>query len=218
MSEAFENMDRMYRHQRYFYDATRKFYLFGRDKMIARMDVQPGENVLEVGCGTARNLVLLAKKYPRTNFFGLDASSEMLKTAQAKVDANKVAKNVHLEVALADDFTSAGTFSLAEAFDSIYFSYSITMIPTWRESIANALENLKSGHKIYIVDFYDQKGLPKWFQKALQVWLKRFHVQFWNELMPHLELLEKQGLIKLRISEVFRRYSFIAELTKIDQQ
>ena len=29
MTDAFENMDRMYRHQRYFYDITRKFYLLG---------------------------------------------------------------------------------------------------------------------------------------------------------------------------------------------
>jgi S-adenosylmethionine-diacylgycerolhomoserine-N-methlytransferase len=215
MTEAFENMDRMYRYQRYFYDATRKFYLFGRDRLIAQMDVQPGETVLEVGCGTGRNLVILAKKFGRTKFFGLDASSEMLKTAQAKVDANKVS-NVDLRVALADDFTANGTFGLAEPFDSIYFSYSITMIPTWRESIANALANLKPGHKVYIVDFYDQKGLPHWFQKVLKVWLKQFHVQFWNDLMPHLESLEKEGQIKLDISEVYRRYSFIAELTKLD--
>jgi S-adenosylmethionine-diacylgycerolhomoserine-N-methlytransferase len=213
MTEAFEKMDRMYRYQRYFYDTTRKFYLFGRDKMIERMHVQPGEKVLEVGCGTGRNLAILAKKYPQTRFYGLDASSEMLKTAQAKVDAKNVS-NVSLKLALADDFTYHETFGLDEPFDTICFSYSITMIPTWRESIANALENLKPGHNIYIVDFYDQKDLPQWFQKVLKIWLKQFHVHFWNDLMPHLESLEKQGLIKLKISEVFRRYSFIAELTK----
>ena len=213
MTEAFEKMDRMYRYQRYFYDTTRKFYLFGRDNMIERMHVQPGENVLEVGCGTGRNLVILAKKFPETHFFGLDASSEMLKTAQAKVDAKNVS-NVSLKLALADDFTYQETFGLAQPFDTIYFSYSITMIPTWRESIANALANLKPGHTVYIVDFYDQKDLPQWFQKVLKIWLKQFHVHFWNDLMPHLESLEKQGLIKLKISSVYRRYSFIAELTK----
>lgn len=214
MTQAFENMDRMYRYQRYFYDATRKFYLFGRDKLIAQMNVQPGEHVLEAGCGTARNLIKLAKKHPRTNFYGLDASSEMLKTAQIKVDSQKVSSNVNLEVALADDFTFDGTFGLAEPFDSIYFSYSITMIPPWRESIENALANVKPGRKVYIVDFYDQKKLPKWFQKGLQTWLKQFHVQFWDDLMPYLESLEKDGKIKeLKITEVFKRYSFIAELT-----
>ena len=90
MTDAFKNMDRMYRYQRYFYDITRKYYLLGRDKLIAQMDVQTGENVLEVGCGTARNLIILAKKYPTTNFFGLDASSEMLKTSQLKVDAKRI--------------------------------------------------------------------------------------------------------------------------------
>jgi S-adenosylmethionine-diacylgycerolhomoserine-N-methlytransferase len=215
MTEAFENMDRMYRHQRYFYDATRKFYLLGRDKLIAQMDVQPDENVLEVGCGTGRNLIILAHKAPKTNFFGLDASSEMLKTAQAKVAARKI-RNLDLKVALADDFTYDGTFNLAEPFDSIYFSYSITMIPPWRESIENALANIKPGHKVYIVDFYDQAKLPKWFQKLLQTWLKKFHVQFWDDLMPHLESLEKEGKIKLKITEVFKRYSFIAEMTKLD--
>jgi S-adenosylmethionine-diacylgycerolhomoserine-N-methlytransferase len=214
MTEAFEKMDRMYRHQRYFYDTTRKFYLLGRDKLIAQMNVQPDENVLEVGCGTGRNLAILAKNSPRTNFFGLDASSEMLKTAHAKM-VGKKAHNVTLKVALADDFTFDDTFGLSEPFDAIYFSYSITMIPTWRESLANALQNLKSGHKIYIVDFYDQKDLPAWFQKVLQVWLKQFHVQFWSDLMPHLESLEKQGLIKLNVTSVFKRYSFIAELTKL---
>jgi S-adenosylmethionine-diacylgycerolhomoserine-N-methlytransferase len=214
MADAFENMDKMYRHQRYFYDLTRKYYLLGRDRLIAEMDVKPGENVLEVGCGTARNLIILAKKYPNTNFFGLDASSEMLKTSQIKADAKKI-KNIHLEVALADDFTFNETFALEKEFDSIYFSYSISMIPPWKESIANAINNLKSGGSFYIVDFYDQRGLPKFFQKILQGWLKQFHVQFWGDLMPHLESLEKQGLGKLTVKSLYKRYSFIAKFEKM---
>lgn len=203
----------MYRHQRYFYDLTRKYYLLGRDKLIAEMNVQTGENVLEVGCGTARNLIILAKKYPKANFFGLDASSEMLKTSQAKVDSKDI-KNINLQVALADDFTFDKTFNLEKPFDTIFFSYSISMIPPWKESIANALNNVKSGGSFYIVDFYDQKDLPKAFQKLLQGWLKQFHVQFWGELMPHLESLEKEGLGKLTVTSLYRRYSFIAKFEK----
>ena len=54
MPDAFEDMDRMYRLQRYFYDATRKYYLLGRDRLLNEMDIQPGQHVLEAGCGTAR--------------------------------------------------------------------------------------------------------------------------------------------------------------------
>ena len=54
-------MDRIYRHQRYIYDITRKYYLFGRDRMIRELDLKPGDRLVEVGCGTARNLVRIAK-------------------------------------------------------------------------------------------------------------------------------------------------------------
>lgn len=213
MTTAFENMDRMYRYQRYFYDLTRKYYLLGRDKLISQMNVQTGENVLEVGCGTGRNLAILAKKYPNANFFGLDASSVMIEESQKKVDKYSL-KNVQLQIALADDFTYQTNFNLDKPFDTIYFSYSISMIPPWKESIANALNNLRSGGSFYIVDFYDQKDLPRWFEKMLQGWLKQFHVQFWGDLMPHLESLEKQGLGKLTVTSIARRYAFIAKFEK----
>lgn len=212
-SNAFENMDRMYRYQRYFYDATRKYYLLGRDKLISELNVQNGENILEIGCGTGRNLIILARKNPNANFFGLDASAEMLKSAQTKVERLKL-KNIHLETALADDFSFDKTFDLSEKFDTCYFSYSISMIPTWKESIANCLANLKADRSFYIVDFYDQKDLPRWFRKILKGWLRQFHVRFWGDLMPHLEELEKQGLGKLSVKSIYKSYSFIAEFNK----
>ena len=213
MTNAFEQMDSMYRYQRYFYDATRKYYLLGRDKLIAQMNIQPDENILEVGCGTGRNLIILAKKYPRTNFYGLDASSAMLKTAQDKIDALNL-KNIRLKTALADDFEHRKTFDSEKPFDAIFFSYSISMIPTWKESIANALTNLAHGGSFYIVDFYDQRDLPAWFRGVLKSWLGKFHVQFWNGLLPHLEALEKQGSGKLQITSIARRYAFITKFEK----
>ncbi len=212
---AFKKMDAMYRHQRYFYDLTRKYYLLGRDRLIREMNVQAGENVLEVGCGTGRNLIILAKKHKDANFFGLDASSEMLKTAQAKIDRENL-KNISLKIALADDYDYKKTFNLENPFDTIFFSYSISMIPTWRKSIASALANLKSGRSFYIVDFYDQKEMPAWFRRILKSWLKQFHVQFWSDLLPHLENSEKQGLGKLETVSIARRYAFIVNFQKTD--
>ncbi len=211
---AFENMDRMYRHQRYFYDLTRKYYLLGRDRLLLReMKIADGENVLEIGCGTARNLIVLAKKHGGAHFFGLDASSEMLKTAQRKVDSKHL-ENISLKTALADEFRFDETFGLTNKFDACFFSYAVSIIPPWKESIENALENLKAGKSLYIVDFYDQKSLPVWFQKTLQSWLKQFHVKYPKELIPFLENLERKGFGKLKITPLFRRYSLIAEFRK----
>ena len=206
-------MDRMYRHQRYFYDLTRKYYLLGRDRLLSEMDISGGDNVLEIGCGTGRNLSILAQRHPNANFFGLDASAAMLETAAAKVTAADLS-NITLTTALADSFGYEETFALHRPFDAIFFSYSISMIPPWRESIENALENLKADSSIYIVDFYDQKNLPKFFQKMLKAWLRRFHVQFWDDLILFLDSLDKQDRGKLQLTPIFRRYAFIAEFRK----
>jgi S-adenosylmethionine-diacylgycerolhomoserine-N-methlytransferase len=213
MNSAFEQMDSMYRYQRYFYNATRKYYLLGRDKLISQLSIRPGSRTLEVGCGTSRNLIILAEKNADASFFGLDASSEMLKTAREKIDAKKL-KNISLETALAEDFSYSETFGQEKPFDTIFFSYSISMIPTWKESIAAALTNLSSGGAFYIVDFYDQKDLPGWFGAMLRGWLRRFHVQFWRDLMPYLEDLEDRGLGKLEITPIARRYAFLAKFEK----
>lgn len=214
MSNAFENMDRMYRLQRHFYDITRKYYLLGRDQLLDEMDVQPGEQVLEVGCGTARNLIILAKRHPEAHLYGLDASAAMLERAQVKADAAG-AKNITLKTALADDFSFDDTFDLTGPFDKIFFSYSISMIPPWRESINNSLKNLKIGGTLFFVDFYDQENLPGPFKSLLQWWLKQFHVQFWDDLIPHLTAITDSEQYNLAIKPLFRRYSFIARLEKM---
>jgi S-adenosylmethionine-diacylgycerolhomoserine-N-methlytransferase len=213
MSDAHENMDRMYRMQRYFYDVTRKYYLLGRDKLLNEMEVRPGESVLEVGCGTARNLIILGRRYPNAKLFGLDASAAMLETAQAKIDVARL-KNISLRTALADDFTFDKTFGLTEPFDKIFFSYSISMIPPWRESIDNALRNLKPGGELFIVDFYDQADLPAPFRRFLKWWLSNFHVQFWPDLIAYLRSFEGDSVLSVEIQPISRRYSFISKLVK----
>ena len=76
-------MDEVYRGQRHIYDLTRKYYLFGRDTLIAGLAAKPGARVLEVACGTGRNLAKVAKAWPGVRLYGLDISAEMLKSARA---------------------------------------------------------------------------------------------------------------------------------------
>src|SRR4051812_29340351 len=78
-------MDRMYRHTRHIYDLTRKPYLLGRDRLIAELGLEAGGTVLEMGCGTGRNLIAVARAYPEAELYGFDISEEMLKTAKTSV-------------------------------------------------------------------------------------------------------------------------------------
>ena len=91
-ASAAEAMDRLYSRQRFIYDATRRYYLWGRDELIANLDVPEGGTALEIGCGTARNLVAAARRYPSARLFGLDISEVMLATAHGSLSPNRPAR------------------------------------------------------------------------------------------------------------------------------
>jgi S-adenosylmethionine-diacylgycerolhomoserine-N-methlytransferase len=209
-----EEMDRMYRLQRYFYDFTRKYYLLGRDRLLRRMDLRPGDRVLEIGCGTARNLIMLARRRPDLACYGLDASHEMLATAEAKVRGRGLAQRITLRPCLAEELDHAWTFGLADPFDAAFFSYSLSMIPTWPQAIEAALANLKPGAALYVVDFWDQGDWPGWFRLLLKKWLDLFHVVHRPELLDHLRSLEARGIGALTIEPVAGRYAYLATFRK----
>ena len=179
-------MDRVYRHQRHIYDFTRKYYLFGRDRLIDQLDLEPGARVLEVGCGTARNLIRIAQKYPSARLYGLDASSEMLTTAeQSLARADLVGKATLIQAY--GEALSPSLFGETEPFDAIVFSYSLSMIPDWKQALRASLAALAPDGKLHIVDFGDLKGLGRPIELLLRAWLGLFHVAPREELLKTLE-------------------------------
>jgi phosphatidylethanolamine/phosphatidyl-N-methylethanolamine N-methyltransferase len=92
----------------------------GRLQAIERMNIQPGERVLEVGVGTGINLSL----YPReATVTGIDFSSSMLEKARERA-ARKDAAPVRLLQMDAADLRFADN-----AFDIVYAPYLISVVP-----------------------------------------------------------------------------------------
>ncbi|MEJ0027973.1 MAG: class I SAM-dependent methyltransferase [Rhizomicrobium sp.] len=195
-------MDRIYRRQRYIYDFTRKYYLFGRDRLIRKLALRPGARVIEVGCGTSRNLIKIARAYPDAVLYGLDASAEMLETS-AKAVARAGLK-VKLVQAYAEDL-GPGLFGESEPFDAIVFSYSLSMIPDWRKALAAAQASLAPGGTIHVVDFGDLKGLGRLGEGLLRFWLSLFHVTPREELLHGIEAGSGTGSLDLLAG----RYAFV---------
>ncbi len=209
-----ERLNNLYRFQRHFYDLTRRFFLFGRDDLLRQMNVQPGERVLEVGCGTGRNLLKLSQIEPPARIYGLDASDEMLKTAGAKIDRQNKQKDLILRQGLAEEFDYRNTFRLDVPFDKIFISYSLSMFPAWQAALRNALENLQPNGDLYILDFWDGAGLPAWFNRVRQWWLGLFKVYARPEFLEFLKELRQENTGEFSISAVGRRYAFIAHFRK----
>lgn len=213
VEDAYTRMDRMYRYQRYVYDLTRKYYLFGRDRLIAELPAQPGEHICEVGCGTARNLIALALRFPATQFYGVDASAEILRTAAANVSRQRLESKITLAVGLAQN-VSPGVFGLQQPFDRIIFSYALSIMDDWRAALEQGLRQLKPGGTLHIVDFGDQAGLPVWFKIMLGAWLARFHVRFRPEVRAAGEAWMNAGHGRMSFRPVLRGYAYRLDFVK----
>ena len=199
-------MDRVYRRQRYIYDFTRKYYLLGRDRLVRDLGAQPGERIVEVGCGTARNLIRIAETYPGTKLFGLDASAEMLRTANEAVSRARLSDRIVLKHALAEELTPH-LFGSEQKFDHAIFSYSLSMIPDWRAAIRAAARAVGSDGFIHVVDFGDLRSLWPVASSALRAWVRLFHVAPRDELLTLLEAGARRSGCALHLLP--GRYAFV---------
>jgi S-adenosylmethionine-diacylgycerolhomoserine-N-methlytransferase len=207
-NEAAGLMDAMYRHQRHIYDASRKFYLLGRDELIAGLAPPAGGSILEIGCGTGRNLIKIAQAYPGRPCHGLDVSTEMLVTARQAVVRADLSDRIDLRQADATSFDPQTLFGRA-GFDRIVISYALSMIPPWQAVVAQALRQLAPGGSLHIVDFGDQAGLPTPFKAVLMRWLALFHVTPRTDLAAVLEEIAgaEGGGCRSRSVPLFRGYA-----------
>ena len=211
-AEATERMNRMYRRQRHIYDGTRRYYLLGRDQLIAHLKPEAGANVLEVGCGTGRNLVLAAGRFPATRWFGIDVSTEMLTSAITAIARHGLTSRIKVAHGDATAFDPELLFGIP-SFDHIMISYSLSMIPNWALVLEAAIGRLKPGGRLHIVDFGRQERLPAVARMLLLRWLKLFDVTPRDDLEQVLSAMAATSGAELRFERPFRGYAQYAVLT-----
>ena len=205
-ASAAEKMDVIYRHQRLIYDATRRYYLFGRDRLIADLRPPAKGAVLEIGCGTARNLICAAEQYPEARFYGLDVSEAMLCSARASVARRSLAARIVLRKGDATAFDSANLFAL-QSFDRIFISYALSMIPAWRDVVRHAATCVTPGGEIFIVDFGDFERYPAFLRSAQRAWLRRFSVVPIPAIERKIGMLAEQIGLKAATEKLYGGYA-----------
>lgn len=202
-------MDQTYRHQRRIYDLTRAWFLLGRDHLIEDLDVPAGGRVLEIACGTGRNLDHIARRYPGCDLYGLDISEQMLESARAKLGMRAV-----LVQGDACGFDAQRSFGVAQ-FDRIVLSYSLSMIPDWRAALLEAMRHLAPGGRLHIVDFGTQNRLPQVGSATLNAWLARFHVTPRHALQAELDRLTHRNGMRHDVQPLYRTYAQYAVVRSI---
>jgi S-adenosylmethionine-diacylgycerolhomoserine-N-methlytransferase len=205
-ADAAGHMDGIYKSQRYIYDATRKYYLLGRDRMLDHLKPAPGDRVLEIGCGTGRNLILAARRYPNARFYGFDISTVMLETARASIERAGFSDRITVAQGDATDFDTNALFGEPHV-ERAFISYSLSMIPPWQAAVREGIKALAPGGELHIVDFGQQEGWPKWFERLMATWLKKFSVYPRADLEEELGQAAREAGAKMDFGKLYRDYA-----------
>jgi ubiquinone/menaquinone biosynthesis C-methylase UbiE len=123
------------------------FLLSGlRRNAIDRLELKPGDSVLEVGCGTGRNLPFLQSAVgSRGRVYGVDLSSGLLSRAH-ELRARNRWTNVALTQADAIDYLAP------QRLDGVLFSLSYNTIPHHRAVLCHVWNQLRPGGSLVIMD------------------------------------------------------------------
>jgi S-adenosylmethionine-diacylgycerolhomoserine-N-methlytransferase len=206
--ETARRMDRMYRHQRHIYDLTRRYYLLGRDRLLDEIVVRPDDHLLEIGCGTGRNLIRLARRHRTLRLFGIDASAPMILSARRAAVRAGVADRVRIDFGIGEEADVRVNGRLT-GFDHVLFSYALSMFDEPVAALEQALGQLAPDGTLHVVDFGDQARMPRWFRSGLTAWLDRFGVRHRPEVARHLQALAAAGHGRFEHRPLAGRYAEI---------
>ena len=176
-----DSLKKYYQFHSHVYDATRWSFLFGREaivRMAARelgSRVRPGGlKLLEVGCGTGRNLKSLDKKFPGARITGLDLCPSMLARAEKNISCECGQVNLVQECYEPSCLT-------AHDYDLVLFSYALSMFnPGFERALDTARYHLRPGGVVAVVDFHSTRF--SFFEK----WMGVNHVRMDNQILPAL--------------------------------
>lgn len=154
------------------------------DDAVERLGVEPGDAVLEIGCGPGTNLQRLHDLVgPGGRFVAVDYSPEMVENARDRAEA---AGLENVEVIRAD----ASTVALdPETFDAALASLSMSVLPDPEAAALRVREALRPGGRFVVFDVRGFRWLPL---RPANPLLRRFYRWYanWNPETDVLDAVE----------------------------
>jgi len=192
---SLQTRDLYRRRARRYDDTVRLLRLVGIDldryrrDTIAALDLEPGDVVVELGCGTGLNFAHIQQRIgPRGRLIGVDLTDAMLQVA-----SERVAREGWLNVELVR--ADLGEWRIPEGVSAVLSTLALTLVPEYDEVIRRASRALRPGGKMAVLDMKDPPAWPRWLVRFF-AWLnKPFGVSLdladrhpWESLAAHLDV------------------------------
>jgi ubiquinone/menaquinone biosynthesis C-methylase UbiE len=134
--------------------------------LIEQARLHPGQNVLDLGCGTATLTIMLKQSCPEARVVGLDGDPNVLAIAREKIAAAGVDVELHQGMAFAPPFTPA---SFHRVVSSLVFHHLTT--ENKRRTLAKVREILRPGGELHVADWGKPHNALMWIASLGIRWL-----------------------------------------------
>ncbi len=179
-----ESIKKIYAGYSNVYDALFKRFFYPRIKhAISYMDIKPGDRILDVGVGTGLSLSV----FPRyCKVVGIDLSTEMLRKAKEKIEANHL-NNIKV---MSMDAMCVGFKD--DSFDKVFISHVVTVVPDPYKVMSEVRRVCRKGGQVVIVNHFKSKNkVIETVEKIINPVCKKIG---WRSDLCLNEFLDKSGL------------------------
>lgn len=185
------------------------YYLIGfrenryRKIAVDKLELQRGDKVLEIGCGTGLNFRFLQDAVGEEGkIIGVDLTQEMLLKAKERSEAkgwNNI-ELVHADIA---------NYEFPQNTNGILSTFALTLVAEYEEVISRVSLSLDSRGKMVVVDLKKPDQWPLWLVKLGVLVTKPFGVTIDLSERKPWEAMSKH-FAKVTMHELYRGFAYIA--------
>lgn len=155
------------------YDPMMKYLFHDETLKMALMNqtyIQPGQTVLDMGCGTGTLALMIKQLQPNAKIYGLDIDPQILDMANKKVQ--QTGSQIDLQQGSATCLPYPD-----QSFDHVFVSLILHHLTRQdkQQALKEAFRVLRSGGELHVVDFGEPHNAMMWSISWLTRWFEEVY-------------------------------------------